>query len=842
MACHIFLLVTLTLLCTIEADNSSIGCGQIRLACGASTPTDGDSDDRTWHSDIDSEFAPSLEGSAIALDPFLTTVPYKTARIFTSSYTYSFPVRPGRMFLRLYFYPTTYGNYAPSNACFRVTASNLVIFENLCASQTSLTVVSSLFREYSLNVTSGNLHLSFSPSTHHKGSYAFVNGIEIIVPTPDLFTTTIPTLANGGNPDPFPIDPATGFQTMYRLNVGGPDISPHDDIDFYRTWYEDSPYLYNGALSVCPLINDNITVTYTPSVPNYTAPVDVYLTARSMGQDAQVNLKYNLTWILPIDAGFFYLLRFHFCENQYPITKVNQRSFFIYINNQTAQTEMDVIAWSGGIGRTAYTDYAIITSGTGQTDLWVALHPDLTTRPEYYDAILNGLEVFKLQNYQDNSLAALQPPLPPPPSPPDHVEPNNDKPAGARKRNSKGAVPAAIAGTVGAFALLLLTCFGKYIISRWKEIARNYRTRTGNKHLMTPQVEGNNLPSVMCHHFTFKQIQAATNNFDETFLLGKGGFGNVYRGKIDGGVQVAIKRGNPLSQQGLREFRNEIGTLSMLRHRHLVSLIGYCEQNNEMILVYDYMAHGTLQEQLYSIKRRSPLPWKQRLEICIGAARGLQYLHTGAKQTIIHRDVKTANILLDDKFVAKVADFGLSKANLDVDDTHVSTAVKGTFGYLDPEYFRRKQLTRKSDVYAFGVVLFEVLCARPVINIQLPEEQVSLREWALSCQKNGVLSEIIDPHLQGEITPECFRKFTETAEQCVADRSIDRPSMGDVLSNLQVALQLQERTGVNNSNGEAPLSIAKTKVDSAAGPSTNSTMSITGQGVVFSDMTHTEGR
>jgi hypothetical protein len=258
---------------------------------------------------------------------------------------------------------------------------------------------------------------------------------------------------------------------------------------------------------------------------------------------------------------------------------VNQRSFFIYINNQTAQEEMDVIAWSGGIGRTAYTDYAIITTGTGQMDLWVALHLDLTTRPEYYDAILNGLEVFKLQNYRDNSLAALQSPLPPPP--------NNEKPAGARK---KGAVPAAIAGTVGAFALLLLTCFGKYIIGRWKEIARNYRVRTSNNRDLTPLVEGYNLPSVMCHHFTFKQIQDASNNFDETFLLGKGGFGNVYRGKIDGGVQVAIKRGNPLSQQGLHEFRNEIGTLSMLRHRHLVSLIGYCEQNNEMILVYDYMA------------------------------------------------------------------------------------------------------------------------------------------------------------------------------------------------------------------------------------------------------------
>ncbi|KAM7506199.1 hypothetical protein LguiB_005103 [Lonicera macranthoides] len=306
----------------------------------------------------------------------------------------------------------------------------------------------------------------------------------------------------------------------------------------------------------------------------------------------------------------------------------------------------------------------------------------------------------------------------------------------------------------------------------------------------------------LCRHFSLAHILLATSNFDDTLIIGHGGFGKVYKGVIaDGTVTVAIKRLSPMSRQGAPQFWTEVELLSKFRHSHLVSLIGYYNDCNEMILVYEYMACGSLADHLYKLRpngNNSPTSsWVQRIKICIGAAQGLDYLHTGTgiHDRVIHRDFKSSNILLDDSWAAKVSDFGLSKIGpANHSSSHVSTNVKGTFGYVDPEYLVTHRLTRKSDVYSFGVVLLEVLSGRQAVDLKRCEEQWGLAGWAKECIKKRELDQIIDPNLRWQILQDSLTAFVKIADQCLHYRSKKCPTMAEVVASLESALALQERT------------------------------------------------
>ncbi|XP_024960494.1 receptor-like protein kinase FERONIA [Cynara cardunculus var. scolymus] len=325
---------------------------------------------------------------------------------------------------------------------------------------------------------------------------------------------------------------------------------------------------------------------------------------------------------------------------------------------------------------------------------------------------------------------------------------------------------------------------------------------TGHRKDSEPSTSSSLQGSEPCRHFEFSEIQQATNDFDESLVIGHGGFGKVYRGNIINGsslVIAAVKRLDSMSSQGAAEFWAEVEMLSKLQHCNLVSLIGYCNYGKEMILVYEYMPNGTLEDHLHNLG--TPLSWLERLNICIGASRGLHYLHTGTgiQVGVIHRDVKSSNILLHENWAAKISDFGLSKiSQTNRPSTYVKTVVKGTFGYLDPNYYATGKLTRKSDVYAFGVVLLEVLCRKRAVDTTLDEEQwLNLARWAQESIKEGNLKHIIDSDIRDQISPKCLKEFVRIAEKCLHNNPKQRSTMAEVVVSLESVLTSQEK--FNNS-------------------------------------------
>ncbi|XP_051146110.1 proline-rich receptor-like protein kinase PERK9 [Andrographis paniculata] len=283
--------------------------------------------------------------------------------------------------------------------------------------------------------------------------------------------------------------------------------------------------------------------------------------------------------------------------------------------------------------------------------------------------------------------------------------------------------------------------------------------------------------------FTYKELLDATNEFSVENLLGEGGFGSVYKGTLVDGRVVAVKQLKIGGRQGEREFKAEVEIISRIHHRHLVSLVGYCIFNDSRLLVYDYLPNNTLYFHLHG-EGRPVMDWDTRVKIAVGAARGIAYLHEDCHPRIIHRDIKSSNILIDDNFEARVSDFGLAKLALDA-NTHITTRVMGTFGYMAPEYASSGKLTEKSDVYSFGVVLLELITGRKPVDTSQPQGEESLVEWARPLLSHAIetqdFHELSDPRLQGSYPDAEMFQLIEAAAACVRHSAIKRPKMGQVV-------------------------------------------------------------
>ncbi|WOG86727.1 hypothetical protein DCAR_0205945 [Daucus carota subsp. sativus] len=285
--------------------------------------------------------------------------------------------------------------------------------------------------------------------------------------------------------------------------------------------------------------------------------------------------------------------------------------------------------------------------------------------------------------------------------------------------------------------------------------------------------------------FTFDEMEYATENFKPDHFLGEGGFGKVFKGKLrDTSQVVAIKRLDRNGTQGIREFVVEVMTLGLVDHPNLVKLIGFCAEGDQRLLVYEFMPLGSLEDHLHDPSRKS-LDWNTRMKIAAGAARGLEYLHDKMNPPVIYRDLKCSNILLGEDYHPKLSDFGLAKVGPTGDNTHVSTRVMGTYGYCAPDYAMTGQLTFKSDIYSFGVVLLEIITGRKAIDNTKSAKEQNLVAWARPLFKDRKkFHQMVDPLLQGHYPVRGLYQALAISAMCVQEEPSMRPLVADVVTAL----------------------------------------------------------
>ncbi|KAG6793754.1 hypothetical protein POTOM_002977 [Populus tomentosa] len=468
-----------------------------------------------------------------------------------------------------------------------------------------------------------------------------------------------------------------------------------------------------------------------------------YQTARLSPQ----SLKYYGLCML---AGS-YKVQLHFAEimysNNQTFSSLGRRIFDISIQGKVVEANFNIMEEAGGvgIGITKVYDGIIVNGSTLEIHLyWSGKGTTAVPDRGVYGPLISAITV--TPNFKVDNGGGL----------------------------SVGAIIGIVAASCVLAALILLVLRKKGYL--------------GRKDLEDKELRALDLQT---GYFSLRQIKHATNNFDPANKIGEGGFGPVYKGMLSDGSVIAVKQLSAKSKQGNREFVNEIGMISALQHPHLVKLYGCCIEGNQLLLVYEYLENNSLARALFGRdEHQIKLDWQTRKKILLGIAKGLAYLHEESRLKIVHRDIKATNVLLDKDLNAKISDFGLAKLD-EEENTHISTRIAGTIGYMAPEYAMRGYLTDKADVYSFGVVVLEIVSGKSNTNYRPKEEFVYLLDWAYVLQEQGNLLELVDPSLGSNYSKIEALRMLNLALLCTNPSPTLRPSMSSAVKMLEGRIPVQ---------------------------------------------------
>ncbi|KAM6574518.1 hypothetical protein CsatA_022845 [Cannabis sativa] len=544
------------------------------------------------------------------------------------------------------------------------------------------------------------------------------------------------------------------YQSSLHINCGGPQVTVKnvngsltyegDEFDIYNSAVSKSITKTWGFSSIGDAMDDNDKINnHVVHDDNnlFKDSGDLYITARKS--------PLSLTYFGCLQNGM-YTVKLHFAELEFD-NVVGRRIFDIYIQGKKMLVDFNIHEEAQRSGsKVVVQEYFNVNVTDNIMEIrfyWAGKGTTCVPKRGYYGILVSAISVC--------------------PSYKSHCE----------EPNSPNRIPIVVGISISVFCLILLIIG----IITWKRYQNNKHAKETSKLSGMELITGS---------FTLRQLRAATDDFHSDNILGKGGFGSVYKGHLSDGTVIAVKQLSSKSRQGNREFITEIGMISGLQHQNLVKLYGCCIEGNQLLLVYEYMENNNLGHALFG-KSGLKLDWSTRFNICVGIAKGLLFLHEGSPLKIVHRDIKATNVLLDRDLNAKISDFGLAKLH-EEDDSHISTRIAGTIGYMAPEYALWGYLTEKADVYSFGVVALEIVSGKSNTNYKPENECVCLLDYAFALQRKEDLLVLIDPNLESNFNKEEAERVLKLALLCTNASPTLRPTMSEVVG------MLEEQTTITN--------------------------------------------